>query len=194
MIKKEECYKYLESLREIKMHDIFLKGLYESFACAIYDELYKLDKLKSKVEYTSKPNNHKNISIYHGFTNSSGLVDIKYRVNDNFFIGIQIQGNQYRHFVELFDSSKKDICNLLKSISKDNLWFSFGDDIDEGKIYPNKSSKKCKLYNQFKGKNSVFKYKYFKIDGISNNDLIRRVKVDIQKIVDKKQEIEKIYN
>lgn len=193
-IKDTNEHKYLESLREIKMHDIFFKGLYEDFARAIYDELSKLDKLKIKVEYLAVPSKERNISVYHGFTNSSGLVDIKYRVNDNFYIGIQIQGNQYRHFVELFDNSKKDICNLLKSISDENLWFSFGAYIHKDKIYPHESSKKCKLYNQFKGKNSIFKYKYFKIDGMTNDNVIERVKNDIQNLVDKIDEIEKIYN
>ncbi|MBK2092928.1 PD-(D/E)XK nuclease family protein [Francisella philomiragia] len=190
-VKNEENQdsKDLESLRTIKMHDIFLKGLYEDFAFEIKKQLCN----EYNVEYTKEPSSNGNISVYHGFTNSSGLVDIKYRVNDNFYIGIQIQGNQYRHFVELFDNSKKDVCNLLKSISDANLWFSFGADIHKDKIYPHESSKKCKLYNQFKGKNSIFKYKYFKIDGIPNDNVIVRVKNDIEHLVKNSEGIKNIY-
>jgi hypothetical protein len=186
--KNEECYKYyLESLREIKMHDIFLKGLYEDFAYAIYDELSKLDKLKSKVEYTSKPNNDKNIFVSHDFTDGKGLVDIKYKIDKYFFIGIQIQGDEYRHFVVLYNDKTRHVESILGELK--DIWFKFKE-IGERATYP---VRKGLEYRSYTTKNYIFKHKSFKIDNMENSEVINRVKEDIEYLVRNREGIKNIY-
>ncbi|AJI52759.1 PD-(D/E)XK nuclease family protein [Francisella philomiragia] len=186
--KNKECFKYLEFLKKIKMHDIFLKGLYEDFARAIYDELSKLDKLKNKVEYTSKPNNDKNIFVSHDFTDGKGLVDIKYKIDKYFFIGIQIQGDEYRHFVVLYNDKTRHIESILRELK--GIWFEFKE-IGKRATYP---VRKGLEYRSYTTKNYIFKHKSFKIDDMENAEVINRVKEDIEYLVENCEGIKNIYN
>ncbi|MBK2025849.1 PD-(D/E)XK nuclease family protein [Francisella philomiragia] len=173
--KEKKSYKYLESLKEIKMHDIFLKGLYEDFAKKIYEQL------KSK-----EVNNNENITISHNYTRGGGLIDVKYKVMTDFYIGIQIQGNQYRHFVVLYNDKKQSIDSILEKLK--DIWFVF-EKIGNRTIYPITEGLE---YGSFTTKDYIFKHN-FKIDDMTNNNVIVRVKEDIQKIVNNKQLIKDIY-
>lgn len=166
------------------MHDIFLKGLYEDFARAIQQ---KLSKTITSIEYLSEPSEASNISVFNSFTNNA-LVDIKYKVNESFIVGIQIQGNQYRHFIELKGTLVDKVNKMLEEINDKVQWFEF-EGKDNNEIYPLDKEKK---YNQYKSTKSIFKYKYFKIDGMQNDEVIQRVEKDIQNLVDNKHKIENI--
>ncbi|MBK2257665.1 PD-(D/E)XK nuclease family protein [Francisella philomiragia] len=186
--KKEESYKYLESLKEIKMHDIFLKGLYEDFADKIYNEILSVKDLGVKVKYATRLSEDANIFVSHDFTDGKGLVDIKYKIDKYFFIGIQIQGDEYRHFAVLYNDKIRHVESILGELK--DIWFEFKE-IGERATYP---VRKGLEYRSYTTKNYIFKHKSFKIDDMKNTEVIKRVKKDIQKIVDNKQEIEKIYN
>lgn len=136
---------YYSELFKIRIHDLYLKKKSENLAFLLYQKLNKMEIFKNKlsefglgfnIENTQKP-----IFIGYGMTRAMGLVDLKYVVNPNFVLGIQIQGDHYRIVAEGNNAiSKKD--DLLK----ENLWFDLAKNFPNKEIYP----KGDKAFNMFK--------------------------------------------
>jgi len=159
--------KLLKAFSEIKMHDLFLKGLFEDLA---YDWLIKLkDELGEKVEYR-KNDETPQFSINHTMTRSQGLVEIKYKLDNNTTLGIQIQGEHYRHLVE--GSNKDEIQRISKILLDKKEWFCF----EGSEVYPKKND-----FNRFSTKEYLFLYKSIKFD-CSNEELYKKIKEDCFKI------------
>ncbi len=183
--------KLLKSLWTLRMHDLFQKAIFENLK---KDVELKLKEIDSKM----------NINVSSGMTNAVGLLHVSYKYNDDFAFGIQIQGNQYRKFIE--GNNSKVI--LIKATEHKRQIFSYPDYV-VNKIVPNKNnkklielSKKNKIDNQridadfnryyTVRTDSLFLYKYVKLDflefenkdfGKQNDALVNQIVSDIYKMI-----------
>lgn len=78
-----------------------------------------------------------------GMSRAQALLSYKWEINDQFVLGIQIQGGHFRRFVESLD--KSNVEQLAKELAKESLWI-FGE-------YP-------KAPDEFGKFGKVFKYRY----------------------------------
>jgi hypothetical protein len=107
-----------------------------------------------------------------GLTRSVGLIEFKKRIG-NYKIGIQIQGIQYRRFVEKINGEKVE--QFYERLKDAGIWFidTFG-------------------ANQFNKFGVGFRYTYEKIEGFTISDLIRKISSDadyLESVVDQVEEI-----
>jgi len=96
-------------------------------------------------------------------TNSQGLSDIKFKVATNIILGIQIQGENFRLFIEDKDGA---LAYKVKEILLDtNLWFIFSR-FGESEVYP----KGLKGFNKY---GNTFYYKSVKLGaGFSVEEIV----------------------
>lgn len=144
-----------------------------------------------------------------GMTHSMGIVDVKVRIRKNLIIGVQLQGEAYRHYIETLDGNSGDM-DFLKSIrsifslSKElkvigntiinNIFkkgfiqaipantngYSFDKDIVSLPIYRNGKKENSKGYNKY---GSTFIYQYIKLsDKVTIGQIINAIKNDIETI------------
>lgn len=139
--------KVYRSLMEIRLHDFYLKKKYELLA---YEVFKKMKSMGKKVTNFGSHLNWENNSdlIYFGFgmTNAQGLMDVKYRVSDDLVLGIQVQGEHYRMFVE--DKSGLS-ARKIKEKLEDGYWFDFNRSFPGQRIYPNPEKRFNKYGNTF---------------------------------------------
>lgn len=154
---------YLKKLRELRMHDFYLKKMYEIFSMHIYKKLCdNFPNLKLLFAKKLDANNlARKIYIHHGMTQATGLVDIKYHIIDDIALGIQIQGQSYKMLVECnknyADQNKNRLFKLAELLHEEDLWFHFKDSSVSGHvIYPLKDKK----FNKY---GDVFRYKSVKL-------------------------------
>ncbi len=150
-----------KQLTELRMHDFYLKKMYERFAFHIYKSLNH--NFKSAELHYEKPliwkNVENNIYINHGMTRATGLVDIKYMILNGLALGIQIQGEHCRMVIECSKEKselKENLERVAKELYENKLWFNFGKSFSKEKVYPNGN----KNFNKF---GAVFKYKSIKL-------------------------------
>jgi len=166
----------LNNLQDIKMHDFYLKGLFEEFSFKVYE--YLKTKIKNlNIIFGKKVEEEKSIFITNGMTRSQGLLDVKYKIKD-IIIGIQIQGNQYKQFIE--GSNKENIIKISNDFDKKNLWFNFINSNDVKEIYP---KIKDKVFNKYNSRDWLFQYKSIKIDGLTNNELMIMIHKDVESLI-----------
>ncbi len=177
----------LKDIQQLRMHDLFQKAIFEHLK---KDVELKLKETKSK----------SNISVDFGMTNAVGLLHVSYKYNDDFSFGIQIQGNQYRKFIE--GNNAKTI--LKKATEFQTQIFSWSDYLINS-VIPNKDNKKLielvernKINDQIinvdfnryytERTNSLFLYKYVKLDFLEfknkdyekeNDNLVNQIVSDI---------------
>ena len=120
-------------LRDLRLADFYLKKKYALLA----------DLVKNRV------GNVKEISINSGFSNSTGFLDIKYKVDDSLNLGIQIQANMFRLVIE----GQNAYHTAMELDSKG--WFDFQIIEHIGIVYPKNNG-----LNKY-GEN--FRYKYVNI-------------------------------
>ena len=94
----------INDYKELRINDLRHKIIYSKMFAELKE---KLDIESETGVGTTKEIFEKrhNLTIGYGMTNATGLIEAKVRINDKYLLGIQIQGNQYRHFIE-FSSSK----------------------------------------------------------------------------------------
>ncbi|MFT4415537.1 PD-(D/E)XK nuclease family protein [Fredinandcohnia humi] len=188
----EDGKKQIDELREVRLHDFFLKLQHEKIAG---DILKKLKIAKPSLNYV--PNQKWELSkagqvfVGSGFTRGSGLSEVKYvlceRLKSPIILGIQIQGNQFRLFVEAYlEISQK----IAQELEMEKVWFNF-EDLNEnpffGRVeYPVQNNKK---FNTFGG---TFNYKYLKLKDIPIDELIDIVIDYVMCIHEKKDYIIKV--
>lgn len=147
---------FYKSLIELRIADFYIKKMYKLLEDDIKNEISKNESLKGLISENDSSSNK--IMFYCGFTNKTGLIDIRFKYLKNMFVGIQIQGNQFRLFIE---NQKVIELDKLKKIIEGKEWlFDFSiieNNVvpDEFKIYP-----KDKGFNNYSNK---FYYKYVKI-------------------------------
>jgi hypothetical protein len=163
--------KMLLILTDLRMHDFFQKGVFENFAY----------KLKNTLDT-------QDINISHGMT-KSGFVDIEVNISEHFFMGIQIQGNQYRKYILLKSTNnRKFIVEKALELEKDGYFKDYKDSKDMlPNNKPNKElSKKYETslsFNKYDTSKYLFLYKYLDKNLKENDEeLIDRIQKDIQSI------------
>lgn len=148
------------ALQEIRLFDVAQKIRFSSLGAHIDGKLQTMipaefPKIKANTEV--------------GLTRSLGLISYKFRfydtkLNRDLLIGVQIQGEHYRLFVEAPDGS--DVLDVAKMLKQEGLWLN-----------PMKESKMSIL--KF-GK--CFKYSYSSIKGITVEAIIERVSEDVLRL------------
>lgn len=147
-------------LKKVRLFDVAQKMRYACLAREVdraLDELRlpDLSRLKEKTEI--------------GLTRSLGLMSIKFRLQDEsmerpLLFGIQIQGSQYRLFIESADGS--DVGVLAEDLKSRDLWLNPAGE---------NRSKILKF-----GK--VFKYSYSSIHGKKIGDIVRMIIHDVGRL------------
>lgn len=177
-----------DQLRNIRMHDFYLKKKYEYIAYELYLKLLKYaNEIKESAEIRqfgeriTWESTKREISISSGMTNSAGLIDVKFKIFQGLSLGIQIQENNYRLVIE--DMDGKIALKISEHLDAKNIWFVF----NEGEnVYPfeNKNLEKPKKFNKFNNNrgDTSFIYKSVKLEKIKVIDLLNRVMGDIDKI------------
>lgn len=104
-------------------------------------------------------------------SNSIGIVSVKFGFQTilekiDLLLGIQIQGGQYRLFVE--STNEADVQMIAESLKNEKLWLNPSDEY-RGRAEILKFGK-------------IFKYSYSSIKGITVCDLIRLVKSDVSRL------------
>jgi hypothetical protein len=153
-ISSDSIYK---SLIELRLQDFYLKRKYESLCYLIYLKTKESDL--PVMNFGEKPDwdtDIEEISFGSGMTNSQGLSDIKYKVAPNVIMGIQIQGESFRLFIE--DKDGMLAHKIKDKLLENNLWFIF-DQFGGSGVYP----KGLKGFNKY---GNTFYYKSVKL-GIS---------------------------
>lgn len=119
-------------LRKIRIHDFVLKLAHSKI------EVYLRDALDQKFS----------IARYEtAFTDSKGLSTVEIQIRENYFIGIQIQGNQFRYFTRTDDSRKVKINEKFAvELFNKQLWFY---DLDTRESLKGKGRDKSKKYKNY---------------------------------------------
>lgn len=174
----------LDELTNLRMHDFFLKGVFEDMANSLKNELEKkVINFQISNEKIADCNEN-TISITFGMSRSQGILDIKYKIRD-FYIGIQIQGDQYRQFIE--GPNVQDIPKISKELLENKQWFQFSNQLMKKQsldIYP--IGKENKEFNKFGSSNQnwLFFYRSIKITSFNNKDLFEMICQDINDILE----------
>lgn len=176
--KDSEENKFLNKLTNIRMHDFYLKGIFEELAFETYNKLKeKFDPIQ--FVYGGDPvkilKGH-NFLIDHGMTRSQGILEIKYKIKD-IIIGVQIQGDQYRQFIE---GDKDKIEDIAKKFSDEKLWFNFSH-TESSKVYPLDEAKSFNRFGSRMGR--PFLYKSIKINNLTNSELFEMIVKDIEHLI-----------
>lgn len=162
-IEKSEPFNWHSNEFYYQLKDLRIADFYIKKKCTLLVE--EIEKaLKNDEDFagllTTKFNWEKSepqIWVSAGFTNGSGIIDIKYKFIQNLSIGIQIQGNQFRLDVEEggkelgLNKSKK----LAEKLNENSDWFDFTIVENSGIVYPKNNG--LNKYGQ------IFWYRYVNI-------------------------------
>jgi len=166
--------KIYNSLIDLRFHDYYLKKKYESLSNLIYLKTKESDL--PVLNFGAEPNwgtNNEEITFGFGMTNAQGLSDTKYKIAHNVILGIQIQGESFRLFIE--DKDGQIAHKIKDQLFAKKLWFYF-DNFGEVEIYP----KGTKEFNKY---GNVFYYKSIKLGTKYSIDEIVNIIVDYLKTI-----------
>lgn len=181
--------KTLMQMKDLRIHDLFLKKKYENIVAL----------LKKKIEESSfcditKPQNDIDmIRFESGMTRSVGLLGFKFRLKDDYFLLVQLQGDSYRMGVEFLQpktQSPKNKPTKLQEIRErfNESWLYFFEnkkirinkEYDKWTIYPKNDETKMK-FNQF---GDTFYYRSINLGtGLLIKDLIDIMLEDIAQAI-----------
>lgn len=180
-LKEDQVY---QQLMKIRLHDFYLKKKYESLAYEVFKKIKGLGKQVRDFGQDLKwEDNPDKIYICFGMTNAQGLMDLKYRVTRDLVLGIQVQGEHYRMFVE--DSNGK-IAFRIKEELENGYWFDFTHSFPGEKIYP----KPAKRFNKY---GNTFFYKSVKMGTKTRvSEVVNNIIKDCEHIETKSEEISKL--
>lgn len=166
--------KLIPLLREIRLHDFYLKLNHEIIAGEIYrrikDELPDSWLVPNKNWKTSIS---QEVFVGSGFTRGSGISEVKYVIGEKhdspIIVGVQIQGDQFRLFIE---SKKGSAIKIAEELYRSGLWFDFNilmsSGISVNKEYP-ESRNSAKTFNTY---SNEFYYRSAKLKSCKVSDLI----------------------
>jgi hypothetical protein len=188
-VKDNQCFHHydnddLRELKGVKLHDLYLKKVYEEFAFKVHQKLKKDFAHKLTPFGEAWFNENKEIFVGHGFTRSTGIVEVKYRVSQNFLLGIQIQDNSYKILIESFKTNKKSesprtAFNIKEDLLNQGLWFDLRHISDY--TYPRGNA----VFNKY---GSTFFYKSAKLsENLTVKEIINYIIRDV-KLIDKNQD------
>lgn len=155
-------------LKDLRVADFYIKKKCTILVDVLKDHIGNDDLLKDMLTENINWNlTNPQIQVSAGFTNGSGLIDVKFKFTKNMSVGIQIQGNQFRLVVE--EEIKNRSMEFAEKLNSTTMqWFDFSRIEYSGKIYP-----KNEGLNSYSG---LFWYKYVNIpNGTSINKLIKYI-------------------
>lgn len=159
--------KIYKSLIDLRLHDFYLKRKYESLCNLIFLNTKECGLTRLNFgEQSDWETEIGELTFGSGMTNSQGLSDIKFKVATNLLLGIQIQGENFRLFIEDKDGG---LAYKVKEILLDkSLWFTFSR-FGESAVYP----KGLKGFNKY---GNTFYYKSVKLGaGYSVEEIVNIV-------------------
>lgn len=116
------------------------------------------------------------LTIGYGMTNATGLIEAKVKINADYLLGIQVQGYQYRHFIEFSNSS------CVKEFIRKELQDMFGPNHKEEFDI---SNKKICSYKNREGK-KTFQYVYRRIrQDETVDDVVKNIVDDVKYLMKK---------
>lgn len=116
------------------------------------------------------------LTIGYGMTNATGLIEAKVKINADYLLGIQVQGYQYRHFIEFSNSS------CVKEFIRKELQDMFGQNHKEEFDI---SNKKICSYKNREGK-KTFQYVYRRIrEDETVDDVVKNIVDDVKYLMNK---------
>ena len=164
----------INDYKELRINDLRHKIIYSKMFAELKE---KLDIESETGVGTTKEIFEKrhNLTIGYGMTNATGLIEAKVRINDKYLLGIQIQGNQYRHFIE-FSSSKN-----VKELKPEEFQDLFGC-VKNFKI---RNKETCSYKNNEGEK--TFQYVYRRIgEDETIEEVVNNVVDDVKFLIDRK--------
>ena len=137
----------------------------------------KDDKLEPRIGTTEDIfKNNIPLTIGYGMTNATGLIEAKVKINADYLLGIQVQGYQYRHFIEFSNSS------CVKEFIREELQDKFGQNHKEEFDI---SNKKICSYKNREGK-KTFQYVYRRIrQDETVDDVVKNIVDDVEYLMKK---------
>lgn len=141
--------------------------------------------------------NNKDFYVGCSFHNKKGTIDIVKEFSElNFNIGIQIEQNQYRYFMNLFSDDSSEAANKLREdiatkLLVNDYWFSYTNQPIRTQIYKNFCGyKPCCIYRYFDIKSHFDKSS---LDDVTYQEITEQIKKDIQELEENTDEIIRIY-
>ena len=141
---------------DLRINDMRQKMIFSKMFSVLSRELEDLKPAKGKSVEQILADKIK-LAIGFGMTNATGLLDAKVNIGNNSMLGIQLQGDQYRHYIEF--GSIPDNNDRIDYMSELRNYFEHGDNYgtQRGKIcsYKNKKGEKSFLYVYQNKENSI---------------------------------------
>jgi hypothetical protein len=108
---EETAKHYMSIIRSLRLHDLVLKMAHSN--------------LSNLLEKRFKPQLMEDYYFDSSFTNSTGITSVNTEIikGKKFFIGIQLQGNQFRHFVRSETKDKNYNIALGTKLFEQRIWF-----------------------------------------------------------------------
>ncbi|AOZ94939.1 hypothetical protein [Paenibacillus crassostreae] len=163
----------LEILRKLRLDDFYIKQKHaqitSEFTYQIRNRLPNLLLVPEKKWDEGKLNE---VFSGSGFTRGTGISEVKYVVkihrNSPVILGIQVQGEQFRLFVE----TKEQAREVAEQLYKSGVWFN----LDEAKKIPGFGSIEYPLKDKrFNGFGDTFMYRSVKVEACRLSDLVQLV-------------------
>lgn len=164
----------VKDYKELRIDDLRHKIIYSKMFAELKEKL-EMFSPETGVGTTKEIFEKKhNLTIGYGMTNATGLIEAKVRINDDYLLGIQIQGNQYRHFIE-FSSSKN-----VKELKPEEFQGLFGN-----KTFDIHNQKTCSYRNTEKKKTFQYVYRIIGKDE-TVDDVIINIVDDVKYLLERK--------
>ena len=167
----------VEDCIELRINDVRHKIIYSKMFSELKDKLDKLDiEFKTGVGTTKEifKEGH-SLTIGYGMTRATGLIETKVRINDDYLLGIQVQGNQYRHFIEFSSSSN------VKELEPRKLQGMF----DYGNEFEIHNQKTCSYSNAERKKTFQYVYRIIGKDETIEN-VVNNIVDDVKYLLERK--------
>lgn len=163
----KELREYIDLLKQLRMEDVYEKIRTSLIAEQLRNRLKKkfpnqtIDiKSELKIEEIGESNEKPLTKVYvdSGYTNKQGVVNAKVKIDNRYVLTVQIQGEQYRHAIEWFNTTE----DKWAQTQQENLpsdWFS-------STAHDNQLDDQTKDYCKYvtKSSNSILLYCYRKIE------------------------------
>lgn len=144
------------------------------------------DKTSELASFLKQQLNYKGLYVEPSFKNKKGIIDIvECSYEPMFDIGIQINGNQYRYFINaLYDDESDNANKLRESLSEDLLEKGFW-------FHSTTPTSRSKTYKTFCGYKPGFIYRYLilenlfskeKLEDVTYEEIATLVKKDINQL------------
>ena len=162
---------------DLRINDLRHKTIFSKMFSSLEVNL-KDDKPETGIEKAEDifKNNNITLTIGYGMTNATGLIEAKVIINADYLLGIQVQGYQYRHFIEFSNSS------CVKEFIRKELQDKFGQNHKEEFDI---SNKKICSYKNSEGK-KAFQYVYRRIrEDETVDDVVKNIVDDVKYLMNK---------